>query len=165
MSEFAADKPEDVPDADIDQREIENDDAPKTRSESLCPCKSGNSYYICCMPLHHGKAKARTAEELMRSRYSAYFFRLVDYLVETTHPDSREPGLKKELAKSVHNISWQFLTIVDTSKGGTKDKVGKVEFIAKCFVQGEPHELHERSRFRRYKGAWKYLDGVALGDS
>ncbi|MGB2454404.1 MAG: YchJ family metal-binding protein [Akkermansiaceae bacterium] len=25
----------------------------------------------------------------MRSRYSAFFFRLVDYLVETTHPETR----------------------------------------------------------------------------
>lgn len=135
------------------------DEAPKTRAESLCPCKSGDSYYICCMPLHHGKAKAQTAEELMRSRYSAFFFRLVDYLIETTHPDRREPGLRKELSKTVHNVSWQFLTIVNTSKGGKQDKVGKVEFIAKCFVEGKPHELHERSRFKRYKGAWKYLDG------
>lgn len=99
----------------------------------------------------------------MRSRYSAFFFRLVDYLVETTHPDRREQGLRKELEKTVHNVSWQFLTIVNTSKGGKDDKVGKVEFIAKCFVEGEPHELHERSRFKRYKGVWKYLDGVNLG--
>jgi SEC-C motif-containing protein len=115
------------------------------------------------MAFHQGKAKAETAEELMRSRYSAYFFRLVDYLIETTHPDSRTPGLKKELAKTVHNISWQFLTIVSTSKGGKDDKVGKVEFIAKCYINGEPHELHELSRFKRYKGAWKYLDGKDLG--
>jgi uncharacterized protein YchJ len=26
-------------------------------------------------------------------------------------------------------------------------------------VDGEPYELHEISRFKRFKGAWKYLDG------
>jgi len=110
------------------------------------------------MPYHKGKAKPGTALRLMRSRYSAYFFRLVDYLVETTHPDSRSPGLRDELEQTIHTINWKFLTIVGTSKGGKKDKVGKVEFIADCYVDGEAHQLHERSRFKRYKGVWKYLD-------
>lgn len=141
------------------EEEIKGDEElPKTRAESLCPCKSGHSYYTCCMPLHYRKDKATTAEELMRSRYSAYFFRLSDYIVETTHPDTREPGLKKQLDKKIHNISWQFLTIIKTSKGGADDKTGKVEFNAQCYVEGEPHEQHERSRFKRYKGDWKYLD-------
>lgn len=95
----------------------------------------------------------------MRSRFSAYFFRLVDYLVSTTHPDTREPGLKRELEKTIDEINWRFLTIVGSSKGGKEDKVGKVEFVADYFWEGEPQSLHERSRFKRYKGAWKYLDG------
>lgn len=95
----------------------------------------------------------------MRSRYSAYFFRRVDYLVETTHPDTRQPGLRKELAKVVPQANWANLAIVATAKGGKQDKVGKVEFIANYFVDGEPQELHEVSRFKRYKGEWKYLDG------
>ncbi|MCP5536504.1 MAG: SecC motif-containing protein [Akkermansiaceae bacterium] len=131
----------------------------KDRAESLCPCKSMHSYYTCCMPLHYHKAKAETAEELMRSRYSAYFFRMSQYLVETTHPDTREPRLKEELDKTIHDINWYFLEIVATSKGGTNDKVGKVEFIARCYVDGEARELHERARFKRYKGVWKYLAG------
>ena len=131
---------------------------PREREESLCPCKSKFSYGDCCMPFHHGRAKPKTAEQLMRSRFSAYFFRLVDYLVESTHPDSREPGLKKELEKTIHQVNWSFLTIVDVSKGGAEDKVGKVEFVANYFVNAEPFELHERSRFKRYKGIWKYLD-------
>lgn len=110
------------------------------------------------MPYHHGKAKPQTAEQLMRSRFSAYFFRLVDYLVETTHPDTREPNLKRELEKMINQVNWSFLKIVDVSKGGKDDKVGKVEFVADYYVDGEPQELHELSRFRRFKGVWKYVD-------
>ena len=95
----------------------------------------------------------------MRSRYSAYFFRKVDYLVETTHPSTKQPGLKEELEKTIDQINWSFLTILAVSKGGKNDKTGKVEFVADYFVEGEAYELHERSRFRRHKGAWKYLDG------
>ena len=139
--------------------EAETDERiPREREESLCPCKSRLSYASCCLPFHHGKAKPETAEQLMRSRYSAYFFRLADYLVETTHPDTRDPGLMRELEKTLHQVNWSFLTIVAASKGGKNDKQGKVEFIADYFVDGEPYQLHERSRFKRHKGAWKYLD-------
>ena len=95
----------------------------------------------------------------MRSRYSAYFFRLVDYLVETTHPDTREPGLKSSLEKTIYEVNWSFLEVIGMSKGGKDDKAGKVEFIAHYFFDGKPQQLRENSRFRRYKGVWKYLDG------
>ena len=129
------------------------------RSQSLCPCKSRETYAACCQPFHLGKAKPETAEKLMRSRYSAYFFRLVDYLVTTTHPDTRPRDLKECLEETIHEANWRFLTILGSSKGGPEDKMGKVEFVAEYFEAGQPHELHERSRFKRYKGAWKYLDG------
>ena len=113
------------------------------------------------MPFHHSKAKPQTAELLMRSRYSAYFFRLTGYLVETTHPDTREPGLRKQLEKMIHQVNWANLEILAVAKGEREDKTGKVEFVATYFVQGEPFELHEVSRFRRHRGDWKYLDGKA----
>ena len=132
---------------------------PREREESLCPCKSRESYAQCCMPYHYGRAQPETAEQLMRSRYSAYFFRLTDYLVATTHPDTREPDLKAKLDETIHPANWQFLTILSSSKGTKDDKKGKVEFVADYFVGNEPQKLHEHSRFRRHKGRWKYLDG------
>jgi SEC-C motif domain protein len=129
------------------------------RDLSLCPCKSRETYAACCQPFHLGRAKPSTAEQLMRSRYSAYFFRLTDYLVATTHPDTRAPDLKARIEETIHEVNWRFLTILGSSKGGPDDKVGKVEFIAEYFEAGQARELHERSRFKRYQGAWKYLDG------
>lgn len=95
----------------------------------------------------------------MRSRYSAYFFRLADYLVNTTHPDTREPGLKAQLEETIHRVNWRYLTVLGSSKGGKGDKTGKVEFVAEYYEENQALELHERSRFKRYKGDWKYLDG------
>ena len=129
------------------------------RGDSPCPCKSDRSYFDCCMPFHHGKAKPATAEQLMRSRYSAYFFRRVEYLVDTTHPDTRGKNLKAELEKTIHQVNWSNLSVLSTTQGGKEDKAGKVEFVADYYVNGELHQLHERSRFRKFKGAWKYLDG------
>ncbi len=132
---------------------------PREREESLCPCKSKLKYAECCLPFHYGRANPETAEQLMRSRYSAYFFRRVDYLVQTTHPRTRSKTLATDLESTIHEVNWSYLTIVDVSKGTPEDKTGKVEFIADYYVDGEKHQLHERSRFRRFKGLWKYLDG------
>ena len=131
---------------------------PREREESLCPCKSGVSYATCCMPYHYGRAKPASAEQLMRSRYSAYFFRLIDYLVDTTHPDTRGPELRAHYKETIHQVNWCYLAILGTSKGKKDDKVGKVEFLAKYYVENEAQELQECSRFKRFKGAWKYLD-------
>ncbi len=94
----------------------------------------------------------------MRSRYSAYFFRLIDYLIETTHPETRKSDLRRELEDSIHYYNWAGLEILSTSKGQKEDKRGKVEFEVICFFENERQELYEHSRFKRYKGGWKYLD-------
>lgn len=129
------------------------------RELSLCPCKSRETYAACCQLFHLGRAKPATAEQLMRSRYSAYFFRLVDYLVATTHPNNRPPDLKHRIEETIHGVNWRFLNILGTSKGGPGDKVGKVEFVAEYFEEDQARELHEHSRFKKFQGDWKYLDG------
>ena len=95
----------------------------------------------------------------MRSRYSAFFFRNADYLFSTQHPDNREADLRTELESYLPQIMWRSLTILSTSKGQAEDKKGKVEFTATYNENGENKELYEHSRFRRHKGAWKYVDG------
>ena len=45
-----------------------------------CPCKSGKKFGECCRPIISGEAKAKTAEELMRARYSSYVTGDVDFL-------------------------------------------------------------------------------------
>ena len=137
---------------------METEKIPRVRDESLCPCKSRLRYRDCCRPFHLGTAVPQTAEQLMRSRYSAYFFRLTDYLVDTTHPDAKTPDLREGIRETLNHALWKFLTILGTSKGQAGDKTGKVEFIAEYYHNDLPNEHHEISRFRRYKGVWKYLD-------
>ncbi|MCK5230331.1 MAG: SEC-C domain-containing protein, partial [Desulfobulbaceae bacterium] len=54
-----------------------------------CPCNSGEPYSECCAPLLAGDKNAITAEDLMRSRYTAYVERDVKYLLKTWHPSTR----------------------------------------------------------------------------
>lgn len=134
------------------------DKLPKMRDVSLCPCKSRRPYGECCAPFHYGKALPQTAEALMRSRYSAYFFRRIDYLVDTTHPDKKTPHTRADIQALSDEANWKFLTILNTSKGQPGDKTGKVEFIAQYYQDGVLREHHEKSRFRKSRGLWKYVD-------
>jgi len=130
----------------------------RIRLRTDCPCGIKKPYAECCHDYHSGRTSPKTPELLMRSRYAAYFFRLTDYLVGSQHPNTRTPELRKELEQSLPHLMWRSLTIINTSKGAAADKKGKVEFVAQYHQQGQLHEMHEKSRFQRHKGKWKYYD-------
>ncbi len=127
--------------------------------KQTCPCASGKTYANCCQRLHQGKLKAQTAEQLMRSRYSAYSFKLIDYLVKTTHPDKRTANLHQEISEWADQAEFYRLEIISTWQGLSSDKIGKVEFIAYFRLEDKEQQLSERSRFHRFHGHWVYLDG------
>jgi len=144
-----------------------NNECGEFDTSNLCPCGTGLSYKKCCQSWHDTQplgSGAQTCEQLMRSRYSAYVLKKVDFLMETTCPKSREKGLRESILRSLKNTTWVDLTILRTQQGAVNDKIGKVEFIAK-FSETKPSgkqvegKLHELSRFRRYEGRWVYVDG------
>ena len=122
---------------------------------SPCPCGSSRRYAVCCGVIHSGVREARTAETLMRSRYSAYVLRLEAYLLASWHADTRPPALALENDKTV----WLDLTIRGVKAGGPGDDAGEVSFTARYRVGGERHQMLETSRFVRQSGRWVYLDG------
>ena len=61
-----------------------------------CPCTSGLPYDECCGPLHRGERAAPTAEQLMRSRFSAFALADAAYLLATWHPSTRPESLELE---------------------------------------------------------------------
>jgi SEC-C motif-containing protein len=128
-----------------------------TDAGSRCPCGSGLSYGECCGPLHAGERRAATAEQLMRSRYSAFAVGDAAYLRSTWHPSTRPAVLDPE-----PGLVWRRLDVVRTEGGGPFDRAGTVEFRA-FWRQGEGRGvLHERSRFVRAGGEWFYVDGDIL---
>lgn len=124
-----------------------------------CPCGSGMDYEACCEVFHQG-TPAPTAEQLMRSRYTAYALCKLDYLFETHHPDKR-PDSPEDLRAWAEKAEFVRLEVLGASLGGPTDKIGKVEFKAHFREDGRMHVMHEHSRFRRYKGRWVYYDGKA----
>jgi len=101
-----------------------------------------------------GRAKAATAEALMRSRYCAHTLLDTDYLRHTWHPATCPPDLQTD-----PNARWLGLSIKATSAGGEHDQTGEVEFVARFKIDGRGYRLHERSRFERLHSDWVYIDG------
>lgn len=121
-----------------------------------CPCGSGHPYVACCGRYLDGDARPDTAEQLMRSRYTAYVLQRETYLLRTWHASTRPATLA--LADS-DPVKWLGLRILRTEAGGQQDRDGVVEFVARYKPVGRAGRLHETSRFVRDEGQWFYLDG------
>ena len=124
-----------------------------------CPCCSKKSYVDCCGRfLEHGMT-ARTAEQLMRSRYSAFTLGGNGKYLLSTWLGADTLGMEaEELSES--DVNWVRLEIIDKSQQGDN---AIVEFKAyhRDEVNGE-QVLHERSSFQRINGCWYYLSGDIL---
>ena len=132
-------------------------DGRKTMSESKeCPCGSGKEYVACCGRYIDGDLLPDTAEQLMRSRYTAYTLAREPYLQSTWHASTRPV----ELGVAVTDpVKWLGLEIRRTQAGGANDREGTVGFVARYKRDGKATRLHEVSRFVREDGRWLYVDG------
>ena len=113
--------------------------------------------------MHRGERQAPTAEQLMRSRYSAFVREELDYLLAThPEPDSDPAVRRAELRRSCRLTLWQGLTLGAVHAGGPDDREGTVAFVAR-FRGGV---LKETSLFQRRDGSptgdWLYIKAVNL---
>lgn len=119
-----------------------------------CPCGTGLDYGDCCGVIHErGAGFGTTAVALMRARYSAYVRHDDAFLLESWHPDTRPATISFE-----PRLTWLGLNVIETVLGAALDHEGVVEFKADYQVDNRPGQLHERSRFERVAGYWRYLD-------
>lgn len=116
-----------------------------------CPCGSSLTYDDCCALIHADIAKALRAEQLMRSRYSAFVLENEDYLLKSWHPDTRPSNLDFD-----SQSKWLGLKIKDTVAGLEDDKEGQVSFVARYKVSGKAHRIVENSHFIKLDGIWQY---------
>lgn len=119
--------------------------------KTSCPC-GGAGYAQCCGRFIEGNAVPQTAEELMRSRYTAYTMRNEPYLKATWHASTRP----KEPVVEDDDTKWLGLEVRKHVPAGEE---ATVEFVARCKIGGRAHRLHEVSRFVREEGRWYYVDG------
>ncbi len=128
----------------------------------LCPCGSNLDYNSCCGPVIAGTRAADTAEQLMRSRYSAYVKKELPYILASLHPDFRADYDEKSSRAWAENAEWHGITIMNTSKGGPGDSEGEVEFAVSYTERGMKQEHHEKASFRKKDGKWFFTEGKTL---
>lgn len=127
-----------------------------------CHCGSKKDLEECCLPLIAGKS-ARTAEALMRSRYTAFVLGDLDYIQKTSAGEALLRFDRPEVERTLPGTEWLGLEIGQTFGGQEGDTTGVVQFEVSFRESGRLHKQAERSEFRRIGPDWRYWKGdVAL---
>ncbi|TYC09236.1 Sec-C motif domain protein [Bizionia gelidisalsuginis] len=115
-----------------------------------CYCGTNKPYESCCEIFHLNGGQTETAEQLMRSRYSAFVLANGDYLMQTHHESTRPTKEKEAIVNWAKSVQWIKLEILET----TKDTV---EFNAHFSKKGKADCIYENSKFIKENTLWYYL--------
>ena len=102
----------------------------------------------------------------MRSRFSAFARKEVDYLVRTLHPDhdDKKQLPEAQIADSIRETSrdFRYLDLAILDRADFDDTgTARVLFFAKVFSKGTDYSFAEVSEFRRDGEGIRYLRGEA----
>lgn len=127
----------------------------------LCPCGlNNNKYNDCCGLVHTDINNAISAEQLMRSRYSAFVLCDGDYLLKSHSVNYRNPLTIHNTIRWARSVAWNRLEIISKSKGTENDLEGIVEFKAYFREKNKLKYIHEVSRFIRENEHWVYDESI-----
>lgn len=119
-----------------------------------CPC-GGPDYDQCCGRFLDGDGLPADAQQLMRSRYTAYVLGRGDWILQTWHTSTRPaPPVTGD------GVKWLGLDVKRHVPAGDK---AVVEFVARYREGGRGQRLHECSNFVHENGRWWYVDGSFPG--
>lgn len=121
-------------------------------TEKLCPCCSGKSFAICCEPFLTGTAIPATAEQLMRSRYTAYAQANITYIEKTMRGEALQNFNALESSAWAKRVTWLELVVLKTGQD-------TVTFIARFQEDGKPRFIYEASQFEHVENQWFYSSG------
>mmetsp|Transcript_9342 Transcript_9342/g.21717 ORF Transcript_9342/g.21717 Transcript_9342/m.21717 type:complete len:247 (-) Transcript_9342:1686-2426(-) len=144
---------------------------------ALCACDSGRPYTECCRPFHHGDRQCQTMLDVLRSRYSAFSYRIVDYVMESTHESCRDWRQDKvawanDLDRSGMFDSFDFVKLEhgDEEMDEFDENKGYIDFEVTLRAKddrldslaGQETVISERSTFLRNPDdmTWAYASGV-----
>lgn len=125
---------------------------------SHCPCGSQKKYVHCCGVYIEHQEKAKTPEQLMRSRYTAYSLAKIGYIKETMQGKPLSHFNEQEAKKWAEQAFWLGLEVLSSSM--ENENCGFVEFRARFMEHNQLKTIHELSEFHQEDGYWFYVDGV-----
>ncbi|PCI58544.1 MAG: SecC motif-containing protein [Gammaproteobacteria bacterium] len=137
-----------------------------------CPCGSKLTFEQCCQTIINNKT-AKTAEQLMRSRYSAYATNNAQYLYDSYASISQQEQSVSEIKSWAKQCQWLELSII---KSSDYDDYSTVEFSTNYLQKDKLYQLHELSKFIQEPEPeqnqeqtlehlqWRYLDGKIIAN-
>ncbi len=124
------------------------------KTKSLCPCGSGKPFEDCCGRFIVRGESPQTAEELMRSRYTAFVFNDLNW-IRLTWAHEKCP----EDVSCSPSIKWIDLTVKSHKR--IDETHATVEFVARARDGATgAFRMHAVSRFEKRDGRWFYVDDV-----
>lgn len=139
-----------------------NSNSTKTSSSirQPCPCGHNRTMEQCCFPYISGKALPNTAEQLMRSRYTAYTLANIDY-IKATMCGPAATGFDATAAYQwAKTAKWKRLKVTEAYLDPEDSNHAFVTFSAYLIWQGKPQTLSETSEFKCIEKRWFYFDTV-----
>jgi len=120
-----------------------------------CPCGSRLLFNACCQLFITHEKSPTTAEQLMRSRFSAYATKNGKYIYDTYGESQRKKQTLSAIQSWADECLWLALEVHES-------KQNMVDFSAYYVVDNTLCELREKSNFSREQMEWRYLDGDIL---
>jgi len=149
-----------------------------------CFCGSNEKFSTCCQPFINREVNQetsqqtlpKTAEQLMRSRFSAYVTGNGQYIYDTYAKSSQASQSVEEINDWSKACVWIALLIRSINNGNTTNTDSSeqfVEFSAFYITDNTLCELRENSRFvlencetnARHNLQWRYIDGDIIEHS
>lgn len=124
---------------------------------TACNCQSGKNYKECCEPFHLEAKIPETAEQLMRSRYSAYTLVNIPYIVKTTVPNQQKYLDQVAMKAWGETTKWAGLDIIKHLPNLSKIH-SQVEFNAFFDTEEGKQAHHELSLFVKIDYKWFFVD-------
>lgn len=118
-----------------------------------CFCGLKKDFDACCGAIISEQKTALTAEELMRSRYSAYVKGDGKYLLLSAIQENQSQEDIASIEEFSNSVHWLKLDVIKTTET-------TVEFKAYYRDANGIQVLHEKSNFLKKDGMWKYTDGA-----
>jgi len=152
-------------------------------SKQACFCGSTLLFTQCCQPLITQYKHAQTAEQLMRSRFSAYAAKTYQYIFDTYAKKSQNSLSLEDIQNSAEGSHWFALLIYKNEKVdkneeneivSTEESIQFVEFSAFYIADDNVYEMREKSRFvlevsdrqtNSNNKQWRYVDGDIIKHS
>lgn len=145
-----------------------------------CPCGSGASYKTCCRPYHLDERQPESPERCLRTRYTAYVYRLIEYIIRTTHekhPDYKDDKLAWARLLNLDMFdTWELRGLeVGESEDASSDDEQFLHFKVKLKESDDDDDVAERYQdlrtmaerahfLKTREGNWLYASGESRVD-